>query len=67
MATSERVLGVGVIGLGGASLATAERTVFREIPNSRATTLTGSPSARYNRRISAQSSTDNTPSSPQLG
>jgi hypothetical protein len=46
--------------LGGPSLASADRTVFLEIPSSRAIAFTGMPSARCNRRISAQSSTDST-------
>ena len=41
------------------SLASAARTVLREIPNVRAIILIGNPSARCKRRISAQSSTDN--------
>jgi hypothetical protein len=44
---------------GGPSAANAARTVLREIPNVRAINLIGNPSARCNRRISAQSSTDN--------
>ena len=44
---------------GGPSLATAARIVLRETPNVLAINLIGNPSARYNRRISAQSSTDN--------
>ena len=52
--------------LGGASDATAARTVFLDTPNTRAITLIGIPSARCNLRISAQSSTDNTPSSSWL-
>ena len=44
---------------GGPSLATAARTVLREIPNVLAINLIGNPSAQCNRRISAQSSTDN--------
>ena len=43
--------------------ANAARTVFLEHPITRAITLIGIPSARCNRRISAQSSTLNTPSS----
>jgi hypothetical protein len=38
--------------------------VFFEIPIDLAITLIGTPSARCNRRISAQSSTDNTPYPP---
>src|SRR6516164_10780590 len=49
--------------LGGASEANAERTVLRDTFNTRAIILIGNPSARCNLRISAQSSTDNTPSS----
>ena len=49
---------------GGPSDANAARTVFFEIPNTRAITLIGIRSARCNRRISAQSSTDNTPCPP---
>ena len=49
---------------GGPSEANAARTVLRETP--RAIILIGIPSARCNRRISAQSSTDNTPSTSQL-
>jgi len=52
---------------GGASLAIAARTVFREIPSSRAIALTGICSARYSLRISAQSSTESTPFTPWLG
>ena len=52
---------------GGRSLATAARTVFRDIPITRAITLTGIPSARCNLRISAQSSTESTPFTPWLG
>jgi hypothetical protein len=48
---------------GAASEAIAVRTVFLETPNNLAIALIGNPSARYNRRISAQSSPDNTPSS----
>ena len=43
--------------------ANAARTVFFEHPITRAITLIGIPSARCNRRISAQSSTPYTPSS----
>jgi hypothetical protein len=50
--------------LGGTSEAIATRTVFLDTPSTRAITLIGNPSARCNRRISAQSSTHNTPSSP---
>jgi hypothetical protein len=50
--------------LGGPSLASADRTVFPGIPSIRAIALTGSPAARCNLLISAQSSTDNTPSTP---
>jgi hypothetical protein len=46
---------------GGASEASAASTVFFEIPNTRAITLIGKPSARCRRRISAHSSTDNIP------
>src|SRR3954467_306213 len=46
---------------GGPSDANAARTVFFETPNTLAITLIGIRSARCNRRISAQSSTDNTP------
>jgi hypothetical protein len=42
---------------GGRSLATARRTVVREIPNFRAIARIGICSARCNRRISVQSST----------
>ena len=42
---------------GGPSAASAARTVFLETPSARAITLIGIPSARCNRRISAQSST----------
>jgi hypothetical protein len=45
---------------GGPSLANAERTVFREIPKTRAISEFDNPSARLNRRISAQSSTPST-------
>jgi len=44
--------------LGGPSEAIAARTVFREIPNVLAIVLIPNPSARWSRRISAQSSTD---------
>ena len=46
---------------GGPSAASARRTVFRPIPSFRAIARTGMPSARCNRRISAQSSTLITP------
>ena len=49
---------------GGRSLATAARTVFRDTPITRAITLIGIFSARYSLRISAQSSTESTPSTP---
>src|ERR687883_838895 len=49
---------------GGASEASAARTVFRDTPNTRTIALIGNFSDRYNLRISAQSSTDNTPSIP---
>ena len=49
---------------GGTSEAIAARTVFLETPNTRTIALIGNPSARCSLRISAQSSTDNTPSSP---
>src|SRR6516164_7891546 len=49
--------------LGGASDANAARTVFRDTFNTRPIILIDNPSARCNLRISAQSSTDNTPSS----
>ncbi|AXE82091.1 hypothetical protein C5746_40195 [Streptomyces atratus] len=42
---------------GGSSLATARRTVFRAIPRCRAIPLIDISSARWSRRISAQSST----------
>jgi hypothetical protein len=45
---------------GGPSAASAFRTVFFEHPSTRAITLIGIRSARYSRRISAQSSTLNT-------
>ena len=45
---------------GGPLAANAVFTVFFEHPNTRAITLIGIRSARYNRRISAQSSTLNT-------
>jgi hypothetical protein len=41
--------------------------VFLETPITRAITLTGIFSARCNLRISAQSSTESTPSTPWLG
>src|SRR5665647_271606 len=47
---------------GGASAANAERTVFLANPNRRAIALTPTCSDRFNRRISAQSSTLITPS-----
>ena len=47
--------------LGGPSATSAARTVLRETPNVLAIILIGNPSARCNLRISAQSSTDNTP------
>ena len=53
--------------LGGRSLAIAARTVFLETPITRAITLIGICSARCSRRISAQSSTESTPSTPWLG
>lgn len=46
---------------GGADPARAFFTVFFEIPNRRAIARIASPSARCSRRISAQSSTRNTP------
>src|SRR4051812_9713644 len=49
---------------GAVADAIAARTVFLETPNFLAIALIGNPSARCSRRISAQSSTDNTPSSP---
>jgi hypothetical protein len=52
---------------GGPALRNAARTVFRETPMTRAICLIGTPSARCSRRISAQSSTDNTSLPPQLG
>src|SRR3954454_17692524 len=52
---------------GGASEAIAARTVFLETPNTRAITLIGNPSDLRKRRISAQSSTDNTLRPPRLG
>jgi hypothetical protein len=52
---------------GGPSLAIAARTVFLEIPSTRAITLIGIPSARCSLRISAQSSTESTPFTPWLG
>jgi hypothetical protein len=51
---------------GGPSAASARFTVFFETPITRATALIGIPSARYSRRISAQSSTLNTSLPPQL-
>src|SRR5262249_328830 len=51
--------------LGGALEANAARTVLRDTFNNREIILIDNPSARCNRRISAQSSTDNTPSSSQ--
>jgi len=51
---------------GGPSDTNAAFTVFFETPSTRATALIGSPSARCSRRISAQSSTDNIPSSSRL-
>src|SRR5690349_5513274 len=50
--------------LGGASARNAARTVLRDTFITRAIILIGNPSARCNRRISAQSSTDNTPPPP---
>ena len=47
--------------LGGPSATSAARTVLRETPNVLAIILIGNLSARCNLRISAQSSTDNTP------
>ena len=41
--------------------------MFFETPITLATCLIGIPSARYSRRISAQSSTPNTPLPPRLG
>jgi hypothetical protein len=46
--------------VGGPSATNAFRTVFFEQPTTRAITLIGNRSARYKRRISAQSSTLNT-------
>ncbi len=46
---------------GGSTARTAERTVFRDNPNRRASSLIGTPSARCNRRISAHSSNLITP------
>jgi hypothetical protein len=51
---------------GGPSAARARFTVFFEHPITLATALIGIPSARYSRRISAQSSTPNTSLPPQL-
>jgi hypothetical protein len=51
---------------GGRSEASARSTVFREIPSCRATARADKPSARCNRRISAQSSTWITLSSSRL-
>jgi hypothetical protein len=45
---------------GGSSLASAFFTVFRATPSRRAIAAIGMPSARCNRRISAQSSTVST-------
>jgi len=42
---------------GGSGARNARRTVFFEIPSTRAIALIGIPSERLNRRISAQSST----------
>jgi hypothetical protein len=53
--------------LGGPSAAKARFTVFFEHPITLATCLIGIPSARCSRRISAQSSTFNTPLPPRLG
>src|SRR5664279_5089546 len=50
--------------LGGPSAASAAFTVFFEHPTTRAITLIGIPSDLRSRRISAQSSTDNTPFLP---
>src|SRR5215203_10190 len=52
---------------GGPAPASARFTVFFEQPITLATCLIGIPSARYSRRISAQSSTDNTSLPPRLG
>ena len=49
---------------GGASAASAARTVFRETPCTLTIALIGILSDRCNRRISAQSSTENTPVLP---
>jgi len=51
---------------GGPSAANARFTVLREIPITLAIARIGIPSARRSRRISAQSSTPNTPLPPQL-
>jgi len=51
---------------GGPSAANARFTVFFETPITLATCLIGSCSARYSRRISAQSSTLNTLASSRL-
>ena len=52
---------------GATSLANAAFTVFLLIPITRAITLIGMPSDRCSRRISAQSSTHNTPLPSRLG
>jgi hypothetical protein len=50
--------------VGGGSAASADLTVVREMPNVLAIILIENPSALCKRRISAQSSTDNTPRPP---
>jgi hypothetical protein len=45
---------------GGETERTADRTVFLDTPNCRTISLIDKPSARYSRRISAQSSTFST-------
>jgi hypothetical protein len=47
--------------LGGSAAANARRTALRHTPNRLEIALIGIPSARCNRRISAQSSTASTP------
>ena len=49
------------VDISAADLINAALTVFFDTPNTRAIALIGNPSARYSRRISAQSSTDKIP------
>jgi hypothetical protein len=57
----------GLTYFGGPSARNARRTAFRDTPRVLAITLIGIPSARCNRRISAQSSTFITPQASRRG